>query len=358
LTLRAAALLLIALLLAPAAQPAEPAAVVPGYQIRFPQDEGSHPQFRLEWWYVTGWLDLPDRSPAGFQVTFFRVLSDKAHADNPSRFNPRQILFAHAALSDPKIGKLLHGEKLARAGFGVAEAQAGNTSVWIDDWSLRQEGNRYSARVRTADFAFELRFERTQAPLLQGEQGLSRKGPRAQSASYYYSFAHMKVSGTLLRDAKPVSVTGTAWLDHEWSSSYLDERAVGWDWIGINFDDGGALMAFRMREKSGNPFWSAATLRMASGSITTFRPEQVTFTALREWRSPLTNVAYPVSFHVQVGELGLELAPLMDDQELDSRQSTQAIYWEGAVRALRSGKQIGKGYLELTGYPEALRLTQ
>ena len=47
------------------------------------------------------------------------------------------------------------------------------------------------------------------------------------------------------------AVAGLAWLDHEWSSEYLAPEARGWDWIGINLEDDGALMAFRIRDRQG-----------------------------------------------------------------------------------------------------------
>jgi predicted secreted hydrolase len=169
--------------------------------------------------------------------------------------------------------------------------------------------------------------------VLQGERGFSRKGHRPEEASYYYSRPHMNVVGRLNgRD-----MTGTAWLDHEWSSAYLAPEATGWDWAGINLADGRALMAFRMRDKAGG---------------THYAPPGVSFRRLRTWKSPRTGVEYPVS--MQVNDLRLE--PLMDDQELDSRASTGTIYWEGAVRAFEGASEVGRGYLELTGYWKPMKL--
>ncbi|OGA40145.1 MAG: hydrolase [Betaproteobacteria bacterium RIFCSPLOWO2_12_FULL_62_13] len=331
------------------------APVVPGYVIRFPHDEGSHPDFRLEWWYVTGWLNPAAARPFGFQITFFRARPELKQ-DNPSAFTPRQIMIAHAALSDPDHGRLIHAQRAARAGFELAGSDEGRTRVWIDDWSLEQGGNAYYARMRAHEFQFEFTFTPTQPPLLQGDNGLSRKGPAPQSASYYYSLPHLKVSGTLTRDGKPRAVTGSAWLDHEWSSSYMAKEAVGWDWTGINLADGAALMAFRMRDKNGGSFWAGGAYRRPDGSIRVFSPDEVRFTPRREWRSARTGTSYPVSWLVNAGDLELAIDPLMEDQENDTRGSTGTIYWEGAVRALRGGKPVGQGYLELTGYWRRLSL--
>jgi predicted secreted hydrolase len=305
--------------------------VRPGHRLQFPRDHGAHPDFRTEWWYVTGWLD----GPLGFQVTFFRARPEEGSA-NPSTFNPRQVLFAHAALSDPKRGHLLHDQRAARTGFSLAEAETGRTRVWIDDWRLEQEGNRYQARIAAREFEFDFTFFASQL-VLQGEAGFSRKGFRREEASYYYSRPQMNVVGAV--DGK--NVTGTAWLDHEWSSAYLAPEAAGWDWCGINMLDGSSLMGFRMRDKTGGTHYASPGVAM---------------TPLRTWKSPRTGVEYPVSQIVKTGKEEIILKPLMDDQELDSRTSTGTIYWEGAVSAYKGNALVGRGYLELTGYWKPMKL--
>ncbi len=335
--------------------PATPfAPVVPGHALRFPLDEGDHPEFRTEWWYVTGWLDA-NRGSLGFQITFFRIRPE-LKGGNPSAFTPRQILIAHATVSDPAHGRLQRDQRVAREGFALAGAEQGRVDVWIDDWSLKQENGVYRARIPARDFQFDFTFSATQPPLLQGNGGLSRKGPRPASASYYYSLPQLKVHGTLARDGKAETVGGTAWLDHEWSSSYMDKEAVGWDWIGINLADGGALMAFRMRDEHGRKLWTGGSYRAADGGTRKFDPGEVDFTPLRRWRSSRSDAVYPVAWKITVGNLKIDVAPLMDDQENDTRASTGTIYWEGAVRAMQDGKSVGLGYLELTGYWRRLRL--
>ncbi len=329
--------------------------VTPGYVMSFPKDEGSHEDFRIEWWYVTGWIKGADQRERGFQVTFFRALPDGVAQDNPSKFSPQQILFAHAALSDPAEKKLLHAQRAARAGFGLAGAKTGLTDVWINPWSLRQVGNGYRASVTTAQFTFDLSFEETSPPLLNGKQGYSQKSPNPLAASYYYSIPQLAVRGSLTQQGKTQNVTGVAWLDHEWSSEYMDSRASGWDWSGINFDDGGALMVFRMRDKAGKTLWAGGTYRDARGDSRALSPEDVEFMPLEVWQSPRTGAKYPVACKVRAGGQEISLEPLLKDQELDSGSAERAVYWEGAVRALRGGKAIGRGYLELTGYTNPLK---
>ena len=154
----------------------------------------------------------------------------------------------------------------------------------------------------------------------------------------------------------PKTVTGHAWLDHEWSSELLPEDAQGWDWIGINLDDGSALMAFRLRDPRNQALWSAASVRQSNGGTEILPPEAVVFEPLRHWRSPRTGITYPVEWRVRIGQRSFLLQALIDDQELDSRRSTGAIYWEGAVRLSEGGREVGRGYLEMTGYGERIRV--
>lgn len=330
--------------------------VVPGYVLQFPADYGAHPAYRTEWWYVTGWIQAQGGPSTGFQVTFFRSRPPLDERD-PSRFAPRELLFAHAALADPAVGHLLHDQRAARAGFGLAQAATGDTNVHIGDWSLaRQPDGTYHGLIPADPFALDLAFRPTQPVLIEGVGGYSRKGPLAAQASYYYSQPQLAVAGTVTRDGHPKAVTGSAWLDHEWSSEVLAADAAGWDWTGVNLADGGALMAFRIRDAAGKPLWAGGSWRRADGQVTILGPADVAFEPQRRWESPRTGATYPVAMELRAGPLRLQLQPLMDDQELDSRASTGTVYWEGAVTARRDGHVLGRGYLELTGYLQPLAL--
>ena len=358
--MRGVAQTLLALLLVANAMPSvadtEFPAVVPDYSIELPRDEGSHPQFRTEWWYLTGWVESESGETFGFQVTFFRNRPG-VDEDNPSRFVARQVLFAHAAVSDQRQGALMRGEKSARAGFGLAEAAEGSLAVKIDNWSLRQEGERYFAVASTSEFALQLECDRTQPPLLNGKNGFSQKGPQPQFASYYYSLPQLRTSGRIAIGGREHRVQGVAWFDHEWSSRMFDEHARGWDWVGLNLDDGGALMVQRIRDVAGQQYWGAATLREPGLPDRAHAPDEIAWSALRRWRSSRTGVTYPVEWKITVGGRTILLRPLLDDQENDARASTGTLYWEGAVRAFdERGVAIGRGYLELTGYGERLKL--
>lgn len=330
-------------------------AALPGVVLRFPADHGAHPAYRTEWWYVTGGLHTDDGRDLGFQVTFFRTRPPVGDG-NPSRFTARQVLFAHAALSDPAVGHLLHDERAARAGFGLAEASKTDADVHIRDWRLRRLGDgRFVTNIDAGHFTLDLTLRPTQSPFQQGERGYSRKGPRPEQASIYYSMPHLAVSGVVTRDGARSPVAGEAWLDREWSSSYLAPAAQGWDWTGLNLDDGSALMAFRIRRRGGGTIWAGGSLRDKVGHITRFAPGDVSFRTLRQWRSAATGATYPVEQEVSVrlpdGVRHYRLIPLFDAQELDARRGGLPVYWEGAVRT-----DGGRGYLELTGYVSPLRM--
>jgi predicted secreted hydrolase len=352
-------LLFALLLLAQCCRAAPPAfaPVVPGGTLAFPADFGAHPDYRTEWWYVTGWLKTGDGKPLGFQVTFFRIRTG-ADPANRSAFAPKQLIIGHAAVSDPTLGKLVHDQRSAREGFGLAYAKTGTTDLKLDDWRMQRgaDGN-YTVTVSSPRMRLDLRLAPTQPVLLQGQAGYSRKGPRPENASYYYSEPQLKVSGIAGREgAKPAAVEGVAWLDHEWSSQALDPDASGWDWVGANLADGSALMAFQIRSRQGGKLWAHATLRDASGKVTQYAPDQVSFTPQARWKSPRTNAVYPVATLLATGSTHWQIKPLQDDQELDSRRSTGAVYWEGAVTIVRDGAPAGRGYLELTGYDRPMAL--
>jgi predicted secreted hydrolase len=362
--------------------------------LRFPADFGAHPETRIEWWYVTGWLGASMAAPThGFQVTFFRAATGLA-AGHPSAFAARQLLFAHAALTvlptsaaqdpgDASSGRLVHDQRTARAGLGRAEARTGDTAVHLGDWSLRRQGQPspaggrasgaaaaavasapYRAEVHARDpqsgaSAFRLALTLSpRAPLvLQGDAGLSRKGPRPAQASHYYSRPQMQVGAELaVAGGATQSLRGQAWLDHEWSDSVLDPEAVGWDWVGFNLADGSALTAFRLRRADGSALWAGGSLS-ARGDTRPFGPEAVRFTPLRSWTSPLTGARYPVEWQLDTPAGRHRVRALLDAQELDSRASTGSAYWEGLSELLDAGGQrIGLGYLEMTGYAGRLAM--
>lgn len=323
----------------------------------FPQDHGSHPEEAIEWWYLTGLLGEDGRTPEyGYQLTFFRLRGPVREA-HPSPFAARQLLLAHAAVSDVKAQRLRHDQRLARVGFEHVRAPEGNSDLRLSDWALKRTSAGYSAHFpsATAGFSLELDLQTTQAPLQQGDAGLSRKSE--QTFSHYYSQVQLKTQGHLQIDGRKLKVQGRSWLDHEWSAQLLPHEAVGWDWLGINLDDGGALTAFRLRRADGSTLWSGGSWRAADGSLRSFSNGELGFSPLRQWRSTLSRAQYPVEWQIASPLGELKLAALFDAQEVDARRSTGMVYWEGAARLSdKQGRQLGLGYLEMTGYAGKMRL--
>jgi len=332
------------------------ALALPPRMLQFPRDHGAHPDLR---WYITGRAREPANPGRefGFQVTFFRTRVDGTQGMS-SRFAARQLVFAHAAITDLAGGRLWHDQRIARVGFGIAEAAEDDTRVKLRDWSLvREPQGRYVASVPAQELAIELRFTPTQPLLLQGDRGLSRKGPQPRQASYYYSQPQLQATGRLRVQGREHEVSGSAWLDHEWSEELLHPEAVGWDWIGMNLDDGGALTAFQLRRQDGSPLWDGGSFRTAEGATTIAARGQTRFTPQRRWTSPLSGATYPVEWTVQTPAGVHTVRAVIDAQELDSRQSTGALYWEGLSDLLDGdGRRVGRGYLEMTGYAKRLRL--
>lgn len=362
--------------------PLDHALALPLKRLEFPRDHGAHTDFQTEWWYVTGYANADGVDAAyGFQVTFFRSRVPQTQGMQ-STLAAKQLLFAHAAITDVRGKKLWHDQRIARwsgasaddAMVGNAHASTQNTAVTLQDWSLQRDAQRPSgkliAQIRANNFALDLQLLPTQPILLQGKQGLSRKGPDAEQASYYYSQPHLQVQGAITLQGKQHSVSAgsTAWLDHEWSQTLLHPDAVGWDWIGINMLDGSALTAYQLRTKAGQALWSGGSLRSAPSSSSqtpqVFEHGDVQFTPVRTWRSPVSQATYPVQWTVRVQhrsksgslETSYTIKAFIDNQELDSRQSTGAVYWEGLCEVWEGARLVGRGYLEMTGYAKPLEL--
>lgn len=350
----------------PGAAPAQPAAAataptrprVTPRALTFPRDHGAHPEFRTEWWYLTGRL-LAGDLVFGFQITFFRSRVDGTDALR-SRFAARQLVLAHAAVTDVQGGRLWHDQRVAREGFGVASLATATCDARLDGWRLNRTDEGWRAQARADGFAFDLTLAGTQPLLLQGQGGFSRKGPQETQASHYYSHPQLRARGELVLAGRRLTVQGLAWMDHEWSESLLHPEAVGWDWIGMNHDDGSALTAFRLRRRDGSTLWSGGSFRTPTREgLKTFiaSPGEVEFSPQRRWTSPRTRAAYPVEWIVRTPADFYTVRAVLDDKELDAQASTGLVYWEGLSRLIDSnGNPVGHGYLEMTGYARPIVL--
>lgn len=332
----------------------------------FPRDAGAHPDQAIEWWYVTGYVvDESADVTFGFQVTFFRSRIQQTQ-NMRSSLAARQLVFAHAALTDVKGQKLWHDQRLSRSS-GAEPGENPNDSAWtstldtnirLGDWSLSRNGSDLQAQIRAKDFSMAVKLVASQPVLLQGDNGVSQKGPDAAHSSHYYSLPHLQVSGEMVLQGKrhAVGAGSTAWLDHEWSQQIMPPGSVGWDWMGINLFDGSALTAFRLRDRDGNAVWDGGSFRSGQ-SLFTFRRGDVTFKPQRSWKSPLSRATYPVEWILRTPADFYTVRAVIDNQEMDSRASTGAIYWEGLCNVWDSNQRpVGRGYLEMTGYASPMRL--
>ena len=331
-----------------------------GRALSFPRDHGAHPETSVEWWYATGWLGSEAAPRFGFQLTFFRSRTGLAE-DLNSRFAARQVLFAHVAVTDLAGQRHHHAQRIARWSGAVpaalGQAASADTDVRLGNWSLRREAGRYVARLPADGFSIELALQPTQPLLLQGDAGFSRKGPDERQASHYYSEPQLVAQGKIAIGGRRLEASGRGWLDREWSDAYLAPDAVGWDWIGINLFDGSALMAFQIRRADGSALWAGGSFRRDGQPLSSFAPAELRFSAGRRWVSPASQARYPVTWQIETPAGRFELRALLDAQELDSRGSTGAIYWEGLAELIDgSGRRVGLGYLEMTGYSARLRL--
>jgi predicted secreted hydrolase len=304
----------------------------------FPQDHGAHPDFRIEWWYVTANLTGPDGTDYGLQWTLFRSALAPGEADG---WDSPQVWFGHAAVTGPGMHRA--AERFARGGTGQAGVAAAPFTAWIDDW--RMAGDSLDAVELSAtgpDFAYRLSM-RAQGPLvLHGDGGYSVKSAKGQ-ASYYYSQPAYAVEGAIVLPDGEIPVTGTAWLDREWSSQPLAEDQAGWDWFSLSFDSGEKLMGFRLREAAGGSFTSATWIA-ADGSATPHGDGTLVAVPLAE--TEVAGRAVPTRWRLTLPERGLDVT--VDAVNPQSWMNLTIPYWEGPVRV--GGSHGGRGYLEMTGY--------
>ncbi|RCU52476.1 iron ABC transporter permease [Corallincola holothuriorum] len=349
---------------------------LPGKPLRFPTDHGEHPDYRIEWWYLTANLEDESGAQYGVQFTLFRSAlapsegDDESSAlggvkDKPNAWNNRQIYMAHAALTTPKSH--YHGEKFVRGGVGLVDVSAQPFMVRIEQWQLATINRQAKGlmplvlQVDTAQFTIDLTITGQERPVLHGQQGFSQKHPDAMVGSYYYSLPHLALTGEITLKAplqadndagldpelnpveRTLTVTGEGWLDREWSSQYLAADQLGWDWLSLHLDDGRALMAFRLRQKKGKHF-VYGTLIDAEGNGTALSANDLSFRPV-SWQT-VDGKTLPLAWRVILAEhdIDVEVAALHGEQFM----KTLFPYWEGVV--LCKPEQRCRGYLELTGY--------
>ncbi len=333
--------------------------IEPGVAIELPRDHGSHPEFRTEWWYVTGHLADEGGREFGFQFTVFRSGLDPdpaAPGDSPLR--ARHAFAAHFAIADVANDRLLFAERLRRGAPGLAGAATGRLDAFVENWSIAMNaGGSISIRARdlAAGTALDVALAPAKPAVLHGADGYSRKGYDPGNASAYASFTRLDASGALEIAGRSRRVTGVAWFDHEWGTTQLGAGVVGWDWMSLQLDDGRDLMLYALRRADGTsaPF-SAGTLVERDGAARRLESGEFSIEPTARWTSPRTKAAYPAAWRVRVpsAAIDLEIRPRIADCEMSTEGSTGVTYWEGPVGV--AGNARGRGYVELTGYAGSL----
>jgi len=321
----------------------------PGYRYSFPRDHFEHPDFRTEWWYYTGNLRDSAGKRFGFELVFFRQGQHRAKTDNPSVWRIDDLYLAHLALTDIESQNFYHYHRLNRAGPGIAGANFMKRRVWNGNWSVGWEGEKQVLEATADEFRFRLLLNPVKPPVIHGIDGISQKSDEPGGASHYVTLPRLAVSGELAFASARHTVTGVAWMDHEWFTHQLSEQQCGWDWFSVQLDNETELMLFQLRRKDGSidPH-SSATYIDRQGHARHLAHEEFSLVPGRGWK------IYPVEWQIRVPALGIALdaKAALDNQELDDK--TSSAYWEGAVTY--SGSATGVGYLEMTGYDKPVRL--
>ncbi|MBF0370275.1 MAG: carotenoid 1,2-hydratase [Magnetococcales bacterium] len=327
----------------------------------FPEDHGPHPDYKHEWWYVTGNLESTEtKQRFGFQWTLFRIgLAPPGEEERLSKWAANGIHMGHLALTDEVGNQFIHFQRFGRLALGLAGAESGPPlKIWLEDWQLTSRGGPADIpdlhlKAQEQEMAIDLTMVAIKPVMLQGEAGFSQKGAKPGNASYYYSLPRLATTGTIQLEGQIHSVAGLSWLDREWSTSALEPEQSGWDWFSLQLNNGWDLMYYRMRRKDGeNDPHSAGGWFDPQGQRTPIAASTFHITPLDHWISPKSGARYPSGWQLRELSSGLDLTvtPLLKDQELDG---AAVRYWEGAVYF--SGKHLGKavdgrGYVELVGY--------
>jgi predicted secreted hydrolase len=346
----------------------------PGFQWSFPRDHWPHPGYATEWWYFTGHLedvDDPQRR-FGYQFTVFRiglVPPGEEAGSGPSGWQTSQLFMGHAAIGDLSLQEhhfsdLLYREMPLLAGFGAPEdpliAWSRGPAGTEEKWTLRWNGEGFDLEMHDRGRGMSLQLStRPQRPLVfQGPDGLSPKGKREEAASHYYSFTRLETQGRLTLGETSRQVRGTSWMDREFASSQLSSGQVGWDWMGLQLDDGRDLMLYLLRAADGSIDFSSATLLTTAGEVRYLQQEEWTLSVLSRRESEMTGAEYPSRWRLAVPaeNLAVEIVPVFLDQENVAERSANLHYWEGAVHVQDDRqRRVGRGYVELTGYGEGNR---
>lgn len=323
---------------------------LPGQPYSFPRDHFEHPGYRTEWWYYTGNLRDGSGRAYGFELVFFRQGVRRGASENASAWRIDDAYLAHAAVTDVSSGKFIYRERLNRAGPGIAGASFDARRIWNGNWSAQWRGEKQEIACVTDEFSFRLALAPEKPFVIHGVNGVSQKAEGRGRASRYVSFTRLKTTGEISLAGGQRTVTGQAWMDHEWFTEQLAPEQAGWDWFSVQLDNGVDLMLFDLRRKDGtiDPY-SSGTFVDREGRAQHLTSREFTLRPVNYWSSPTTHAKYPISWDIAIPKLQISIrcSALIPAQELSTSRGGNS-YWEGAVKY--EGSHTGKGYLEMTGY--------
>jgi predicted secreted hydrolase len=334
--------------------------------LELPEDHGSHPGYRTEWWYYTGNLQSPAGNRYGFQLTFFRrriiSLEDEKKWPSPaSAWRTSQIYLAHAAVSDLNGKRHIYDQCMGRGVLGIAgESREDNAvRIFLKKWFVRISPKAHRLKAVSDKFSFDLKLKPVKPVVFHGKRGYSQKGYMPESASCYYSYTRLETKGQMTLAGKPFAVTGLSWMDHEFSSAPLEPELAGWDWFSLQLSDNTEIMIYLLRQKDGGRHPASSGTYIRSDSKTRHLSiEDIDVTVTDTWKSPNSGAVYPAGWRLRIPLLSLDLniSPNLADQEMRTNESTGVTYWEGSVSvhgSQNSHRIDGQGYVELTGYDKA-----
>lgn len=338
--------------------------VLPGKKLEYPRDHGSHPEYPIEWWYITGHLRKSDSDPAssdealGFQITFFRVGVESP--GGPSRWHSQALMISHSAMSDEKKGEYCSEEHSERVALGMAGAEEEHLNVWVGAQNLEDGSEGWTSTFTCKGRTLALKFRPKKSLVLHGDHGYVQKGAESGDASYYVSYTRMNVSGTSSEAGESSNVTGEAWFDHEIVSSSVGRSDIGWDWFALQLSDNTEVMIYRLRDAKGEKRdFSRGAYVDATGNVTEFSAKQCELTAEDRWRSEVSGSSYPLTWRIQCKSAGinfsLSVKATLPNQEFAGGSATGKRYWEGrvVVEGDSMGHSVtGNGYLEMVNSGE------
>ena len=339
----------------------------PNQPLSFPQEHAAHPDYRIEWWYLTANLEDTAGEPVGLQWTLFRqALMPPSERPAPTPWVADQLWMAHMAISQGEQHQVAErfGRSHSQAPLNTPQDSQAGVMIspfyaWLDDWQLKaneeadsSDFNHLTLTAYSGEGAsrFGYRLELTaEGPLvLHGEEGFSQKAANGQG-SMYYSQPFWQINGEVTINGKTKPVSGRGWLDREWSSQLLDARQSGWDWFSIHLDDGHKLMAFQLRGGSAqNADYRSGTWITPQGDATPLATNDITLTPLATSAVAGRNV--PTQWRLEIPSVGIDIN--IEAPHANRWMTTSVPYWEGEVviNDRASGESLGEGYLEMTGY--------